>query len=246
MPESPEEKIVWACPQCGKRFRVPSRLNPPSQCRECRSASSEQFGGSPTRTVSPSRPKAPLGIPGQRHPDAHQSGTSDKSLAHYRDETDSPRGRLFTGSSTNPDPQDLRAVPVWQWFVGVPAALFVWGIGPDFMACVSGSVTGLCAPVISQSGESKSPSILRVLAVIGIWAAAFGVYFSIRRYLFPWQVQDEDGFTSSVNTGTLSSDMNNVLNGLMLLQSLLSFMLGIAIGHAEATSSVVSRRRGHE
>jgi hypothetical protein len=88
MPDSPEETTIWACPQCGKRFRVPIRLKPPAQCKSCRSASSEQSAGPPTRTVSPSRPKAPLGIPGQRHVDAHPAGASTKSLAHNRDEND--------------------------------------------------------------------------------------------------------------------------------------------------------------
>ena len=51
MPESPEEKTIWACPQCGKRFRVPSRLKPPAQCRECRQAVDEHGRRRPTSSV---------------------------------------------------------------------------------------------------------------------------------------------------------------------------------------------------
>ncbi len=57
MPESPEEKTVWACPQCGKRFRVPSHLKPPAKCRECKQKTALVHVDS-VPTIEVTKPKA--------------------------------------------------------------------------------------------------------------------------------------------------------------------------------------------
>lgn len=51
MPDSTEETTIWACPQCGKRFRVPIHLKPPAKCRECRQAVDEHGRRRPTSSV---------------------------------------------------------------------------------------------------------------------------------------------------------------------------------------------------
>jgi DNA-directed RNA polymerase subunit RPC12/RpoP len=57
MPDSTEETTIWACPQCGKRFRVPSRLKPPAKCRECKQRTALAHV-EPVPTIEVTKPKA--------------------------------------------------------------------------------------------------------------------------------------------------------------------------------------------
>ncbi len=228
MADSNDDRTIWTCPACGKRFSVPRHLKPPAKCRECK----QQTASRGTRDTPP------LGIAGERLSNTSAKQSSLVPAGDSSGEERNPQRGLFyeapdvvIGADESSRLGGAVDVPIWHWFVLVPAGLFLWGMGIDYLGVVVGGLTGIAMPAPPTGSGSRSRTTWILLRVACVWILVFVAYFSFRPYVYPLHSADDLGVLRPVEVERLSREGRSLLYYTTLIQSLLSFMLGLLIAH---------------